>query len=90
MVSVSGAKLKRNEISIAEGLNDKQLISALDTVKDVRILHFKDVPAVFKGFTDPKIEKAFQVCLQPCKRQLHDSFYSNCRNTLYLGCTPSL
>lgn len=63
VVSVSRGELKGGEISIAGGLDDKQLISALDTVKDVRILHFKDVPAIFKGFTDPKIEKAFQVCL---------------------------
>ena len=66
VVTSSGAALEGNEISIPEGLDDQQLISTLDTVKDVRILHFKDVPAIFKGFTDPIAEKSLQVCPTAC------------------------
>ena len=75
VVTSSGAALEGDEISISEGLDDQQLISTLDTVKDVRLLHFKDVPAIFRGFTDPKSESSFQVCPIACNwlcRQLHE------------------
>ena len=64
MLASPVGQLKRAgvEFSISEGLNDQQLLVALEEVKDIRILHFNDARSAFKGFAKISTQKAFQVC----------------------------
>ncbi|KAK9814783.1 hypothetical protein WJX72_011440 [[Myrmecia] bisecta] len=58
--AVPGAQQGQRSVVLQPLLTDRQLVAALEEVKDAKILHFSDVRRAWGGFAHPRRELQFQ------------------------------